>query len=56
MFDDLSMISIYIQPGRMDMRKTINEIGMVETEDMSFDPLNGGLHLFANKQLLQQKH
>jgi transposase len=50
MFPDLSKISIYIRPGHTDMRKAINGLAMAVTEDMFFDPLNGSLYLFSNKQ------
>ena len=48
MFPDFSKIQIFIKPGNTDMRKAINGLAIMITEDLESDPLSG--NLFCNKQ------
>ena len=42
-------IKIFIKPGSTDMRKQINGLSMIVTEDIKADPFSGNLYLFTNK-------
>ena len=46
---DFSRIAIYVRPGCADMRKAINGLSIVATEEMELDPLSGALFLFCNR-------
>lgn len=46
---DLSRVEIFIRPGITDMRKAINGLSMIATEQMEKDPLSGALFLFCNR-------
>lgn len=46
---DFSRIAIYVRPGCTDMRKAINGLSIVATEEMELDPLSGALFLFCNR-------
>ena len=50
MFPDFSKIQIFIKPGSTDMRKAINGLAIMITDDLEADPLSGNLYLFCNKQ------
>ena len=47
---DLTRVSIYVRPGRTDMRKAINGLSIIATEEMELDPLSGALFLFCNRR------
>lgn len=44
---DLSRVTVYVRPGRTDMRKQINGLTIIATEQMGLDPLSGSLFLFC---------
>ena len=46
---DLSRVEIFIRPGVTDMRKSINGLSIIATEQMEKDPLSGALFLFCNR-------
>ena len=46
---DLSRVEILIRPGVTDMRKQINGLSMIASEQMDKDPLSGALFLFCNR-------
>ena len=48
MIIDTSSISIYLRPGKTDMRKQINGLTVLVETEMENDPLSGGLFLFCN--------
>jgi len=47
---DLNRVEIFIRPGITDMRKQINGLSILASEEMELDPLSGSLFLFCNKQ------
>ena len=49
MLIDVSTVSIFVRPGVTDMRKAINGLSIVATEQMQRDPLSGSLFLFCNR-------
>lgn len=49
MFPDFSRIRIFLRPGHTDLRKAINSLAVLVSEDLRYDPLNGSLYLFCNK-------
>jgi transposase len=55
MFPDFSKVRIFIRPGHTDMRKAINGLAVMVSEDMNGDPLSGGLYLFCNRQRKNMK-
>ena len=55
MFPDFSQIRIFLRPGNTDMRKAINSLTVLVSEDMQGDPLSGSLYLFCNKQRKNMK-
>jgi len=55
MFPDFSKIRIFLRPGNTDMRKAINSLTVLVSEDMQGDPLSGSLYLFCNKQRKNMK-
>lgn len=42
-------VEIYIRPGITDMRKAINGLAIIASEQMEKDPLSGALFLFCNR-------
>jgi len=46
---DLSRVEIYIRPGITDMRKAINGLSIMASEQMEKDPLSGAVFLFCNR-------
>jgi len=46
---DVSRASIYVRPGVTDMRKAINGLAIIVSEQMAGDPLSGSLFLFCNR-------
>jgi transposase len=46
---DLSRVEIFIRPGVTDMRKQVNGLSIMATEEMELDPLSGALFLFCNR-------
>jgi transposase len=45
---DLSQVRIFIRLGITDLRKAINGLSVIATEQMEQDPLSGALFLFGN--------
>jgi len=46
---DLERIKIYVRPGPTDMRKQINGLAIVATEDMGLDVFSASLFIFCNR-------
>jgi transposase len=46
---DTGTMSIYIRPGKTDMRKQINGLSVLVETDMAKDPFSGSLFLFCNR-------
>jgi len=49
MLVDISAVTIYVRPGVTDMRKAINGLSVIASEQMEKDPLSGSLFLFCNR-------
>ena len=49
MIVDLEKVSIYVKPGKTDMRKQINGLSVIVQEELQMDPFSGSLFLFCNK-------
>ena len=47
---DLSRVNVYLRPGNTDMRKRINGLSILATEEMELDPLSGAVFLFCNRE------
>jgi hypothetical protein len=47
---DWSKVRVFVKPGPTDMRKQINGLSILVTEELGMDPLDGSLFLFCNKQ------
>ena len=50
MIVDLEKVSIYVRPGKTDMRKQINGLSILVQDDLKLDPFSGALFLFCNKR------
>ena len=50
MIVDLEKVSIYVKPGKTDMRKQINGLSIVVQEELKLDPFSGALFLFCNQR------
>lgn len=50
MIVDLEKVSIYVRPGRADMRKQINGLSIIVQEELKLDPFSGALFLFCNRR------
>ena len=50
MFPDLSRVTVWIRPGRTDMRKQINGLSVIVSEELKMNVFEGNLFLFCNKQ------
>ena len=46
---DWSKIKVFVKPGPTDMRKQINGLSMIVSEDLEMDPFEGNLFLFGNR-------
>jgi transposase len=46
---DWSKVKVFVKPGPTDMRKQINGLSMIVSEDLEMDPFAGNLFLFCNK-------
>ena len=46
---DWSKVRVFVKPGSTDMRKQINGLSIIVTEDLQMDPFEGDLYLFCNK-------
>jgi transposase len=54
MFVDLEEVTIYVRPGKTDMRKQINGLSVMVQEELELDPFSGALFVFCNgRQLLK---
>ena len=49
MIVDLKKVSIYVKPGKTDMRKQINGLCVLVEQEMKLDPFSGSLFLFCNR-------
>jgi len=49
-FIDWNRVRIFVRPGNTDIRKQINGLAVLVSEEMGEDPLSGSLFLFSNKQ------
>jgi transposase len=47
---DLTRVAVYVRPGVTDMRKAINGLSIIVTEQMESDPLCGALYVFCNRE------
>jgi len=47
---DWSKVRVYVRPGPTDMRKQINGLSVIASEDLQLDPLAGNLFVFCNKR------
>ncbi|MBT3275996.1 MAG: IS66 family insertion sequence element accessory protein TnpB [Spirochaetales bacterium] len=50
MIIDLKNVSIFVRPGKTDMRKQINGLSILVQEELKLDPFSGALFLFCNKR------
>jgi transposase len=50
MIVDLEKVSIYVRPGKTDMRKQINGLSILVQDELKLDPFSGALFLFCNKR------
>jgi len=55
MWPDLSALTIYIRPGRTDMRKQIDGLADLVAQDMGRQPLSGDLFLFCGRDMTMIK-
>ena len=55
MFPDLSGISIYIRPGKTDMRKQIDSLAQLVEQGMGKRPFTGDLFLFCGRGMTMLK-
>ncbi len=46
---DWKAVRVFVKPGATDMRKPINGLSMLVSEDLAMDPFSGSLFLFCNK-------
>lgn len=46
---DWSKVRVFVKPGATDMRKQINGLSIIVSEDLEMDPFEGNLFLFCNK-------
>jgi transposase len=49
MIPDLDKINIYIRPGVTDMRKQVNGLSIIVSDEMDNNPGSGGLFLFCSR-------
>jgi transposase len=47
---DWSTVRVFVKPGATDMRKQINGLSIIVSEQLQMDPFEGHLFLFCNKQ------
>lgn len=50
MAPDFSRVTVYVRPGRTDMRKAANGLSILAEEHMELDPLSGAVFLFCNRE------
>ncbi len=46
---DWNAIRVFVKPGATDMRKQINGLSLIVSEELRQDPFEGNLYLFCNK-------
>lgn len=46
---DLERVRFFVKPGPTDMRKQINGLSIIVSEELEMDPFEGNLFLFCNK-------
>lgn len=49
MIIDFQKVSIYVKPGKTDMRKQINGLSVIVQQELKLDPFSGALFMFCNK-------
>jgi transposase len=47
---DWNKVRFFVKPGPTDMRKQINGLSLMVSEELQQDPFEGNLYLFCNKQ------
>lgn len=50
MAPDFFRVTVYVRPGRTDMRKATNGLSLLAEEAMELNPLSGALFLFCNRE------
>ena len=50
MFTPIHSAQVYIAPGATDMRKAINGLSLLVTDQLDLDPLSGHLFAFCNRK------
>ena len=50
MIVDLEKVSIYVKPGKTDMRKQINGLSIIVQQELKLDPFSGALFVFCNRR------
>ena len=46
---DWTKVRMFVKPGATDMRKQINGLSIIVSEELHMDPFEGNLFLFCNK-------
>jgi transposase len=46
---DWSKVRVFVKPGPTDMRKQINGLSIIVSDELHMDPFEGSLFLFCNK-------
>jgi transposase len=47
---DWNKVRFFVKPGATDMRKQINGLSLIVSEELQQDPFEGNLYMFCNKQ------
>ncbi|HEG42896.1 MAG TPA: transposase, partial [Phycisphaerales bacterium] len=47
---DWNKVRIFVKPGPTDMRKQINGLSIIVSEELEMDPFEGNLFLFCNRR------
>jgi transposase len=50
MFVTPPSVQVYIAPGATDMRKSINGLSLLVSDQLELDPFSGGLFAFCNRK------
>lgn len=49
MIIDFTKVKIFVHPGITDMRKAVNGLSIIVTDDMNLDPCDKAIFLFCNR-------
>ena len=49
MFIDIEKVQVYVKPGATDLRKAVNGLSVLITEEMELNVLSGSLFMFCNR-------